>query len=168
MSTVLNTNGDVLEIPKIADPGRFRCAIVTADWNPQVTYPLRDGALNVLLKAGAREENVYQYAVPGTVELVYAAGRLVNLNAADAVIVIGCVIRGDTPHFDYVCQQAAAGIAEINAKGKIPVIFGVLTVDNLQQAIDRSGGKLGNKGEEAAAAAVRMYNFANSVLLDRI
>lgn len=158
MSTILNTNGATLDVPAVhPNPGQFH--IVTADWNPQVTLALRDGARNTLLQAGVPEENICLHAVPGTVELVYAAGRLVQRPGCEAVIVIGCVIRGDTPHFDYVCMQAAQGAAQINARGEVPVIFGVLTVDNLSQALDRAGGTLGNKGSEAAAAAVAMANF---------
>ena len=114
MSTILNTNGSELEIPAIKSPKNFRVAIVTAKWNPQVTHALRDGAREVFMKAGAQEENIFQYDVPGTVELVYAAARLVKYAPVDAVIVIGCVIRGDTPHFDYVCQQVAEGTAHLN------------------------------------------------------
>ena len=166
MSTILNTNGSELEIPAIKSPKNFRVAIVTAKWNPQVTHALRDGAREVFLKAGAQEENILQYDVPGTVELVYAAARLVKYAPVDAVIVIGCVIRGDTPHFDYVCQQVAEGTAHLNAQGEVPVIFGVLTVDNLQQALDRAGGSLGNKGAEAAVAAIEMVDFRDSVVYD--
>lgn len=163
MSTILNTNGAELEIPKLYNPEKFTVAIVTAQWNPQVTHALRDGAEEVFLKAGVHKDHIIRYSVPGTVELVYAAARLVNTHQYDAVIVIGCVIRGDTPHFDYVCQQAAVGVAQLNAKGEVPVIFGVLTVDNLQQALDRAGGALGNKGSEAAATAIDMTNFWTDV-----
>lgn len=159
MSTILNTNGAELSIPALCPEQKSPFYIVTADWNPDVTYALRDGAAEVLRKAGVSEKNIRTVSVPGTVELVNAAGVLLENAAPAAVIVIGCVIRGDTPHFDYVCQIAAQGVASLNARGKAPVIFGVLTVDNLQQALDRAGGKLGNKGEEAAAAAVTMANF---------
>ena len=121
---------------------------------------MRDGALDVLRSAGVREENIYSRDVPGTVELVNAAAMALDcMPEVKAVIVIGCVIRGDTPHFDYVCQIAAQGAAMLNARGKAPVIFGVLTVENLQQALDRAGGSLGNKGAEAAVAAIRMANL---------
>ncbi len=160
MSTVLNTDGAELEIPPIVGPGDFKCAVFTAEWNPQVTGALRDGALDVLRSAGVREENIYSRDVPGTVELVNAAAMALDcMPEVKAVIVIGCVIRGDTPHFDYVCQIAAQGAAMLNARGKAPVIFGVLTVENLQQALDRAGGSLGNKGAEAAVAAIRMANL---------
>ncbi len=158
MSTILNTNGDTLKIPVPFNRETFRCDIVTASWNPQVTHALRDGAITTLLAAGVKEENIRNYEVPGTVELINAAGVLVKRHP-DAVIIIGCVIRGDTPHFDYVCMQAAQGASIINARGETPLIFGVLTVDNLQQALDRAGGTFGNKGSEAAVAAIEMANF---------
>lgn len=159
MSTILNTNGTNLEIPSLGKKVKGKFYVVTAEWNPEITMPLRDGAVEVLRKAGVNENNIKQVAVPGTVELVNAAALMVNGGDAAAVIVIGCVIRGDTPHFDYVCQIAANGIAELNAKGKTPVIFGVLTVDNISQAQQRAGGQLGNKGSEAAVAALTMANL---------
>ncbi|MDE6010437.1 MAG: 6,7-dimethyl-8-ribityllumazine synthase [Muribaculaceae bacterium] len=162
MSTILNTNGAELHIPKPYNKDTFVCDIVTAEWNPDVTHALRDGAVTVLLDAGVRKENIRCHSVPGTVELVNAAGVLVK-RRPDAVIVIGCVIRGDTPHFDYVCQQAATGAAIINARGETPLIFGILTVDNLAQALERAGGALGNKGAEAAVAAIDMANFHASI-----
>lgn len=159
MSTILNTNGETRPLPEDMTPGGY-FHIVTAEWNPEVTHALRDGAEATLREAGVEMGRIRHHEVPGTVELVYAAARLNRLADTRAVIVIGCVVRGDTPHFDYVCQQAAQGVATINAAGEKPVIFGVLTVNNLQQALDRAGGKLGNKGSEAAAAAVEMANFA--------
>lgn len=162
MSTILNTNGAELAIPVPFDRESFSCDIVTAKWNPEITHTLRDGALDTLLKAGVRRENIRLHDVPGTVELINAAGVLVR-RRPDAVIIIGCVIRGDTPHFDYVCQQAATGAAIINARGETPLIFGVLTVDNLEQAQQRAGGILGNKGAEAAVAAIEMANFHASI-----
>lgn len=181
MSTILNTNGAELQIPSLLPEVKGKFYVLTADWNPQITYTLRDGAIDVLRKAGVKEENIVSLAVPGTVELVNAAavaiekgsfskfsksgdsGDLVAGKPVEAVIIIGCVIRGDTPHFDYVCQIAAQGTAELNAKGKAPVIFGVLTVDNQQQALDRAGGCLGNKGAEAACAAITMANFPHLI-----
>lgn len=165
MSTILNTNGDSLQIPTLSKKVGGKFYIVTADWNQEITYVLRDGALDALLKAGVDENRIKSLAVPGTVELVNAAGLLIHGGDAAAVIVIGCVIKGDTPHFDYVCQIAAQGVATLNSEGKAPVIFGVLTVDNLQQAQARAGGILGNKGAEAAAAAVAMANLHSSFWL---
>lgn len=162
MSTILNTNGAELEIPAPYNPSQFVCDIVTAEWNPAVTHALRDGAVDTLRRAGVAPHNIRLHSVPGTVELINAAGVLVR-RRPDAVIIIGCVIRGDTPHFDYVCQQAATGAAILNARGETPLIFGVLTVDNLRQALDRAGGSLGNKGSEAAVAAIEMANFHASI-----
>lgn len=158
MSTVLNTNGEPLRIPAPLSAD-FSFDIITADWNPAVTHTLRDGAREILHRAGVREENIRLHSVPGTVELVNAAALVRKSFRSSGVIVIGCVIRGDTPHFDYVCLQAANGVAALNADGGTPVTFGVITVDNLEQAMQRAGGSLGNKGEEAACAAIVMANL---------
>ena len=163
MSTILNTNGQSLDIPEISDKKNFRCHIIYAEWNPRITHALRDGALDVLHKANVGEKEIDLSAVPGTVELVNAAAASVNSRRYSAVIVIGCVIRGDTPHFDYVCSMAAQGTATLNALGQTPVIFGVLTVENEQQALDRAGGIYGNKGAEAAVAAIDMANFHTTI-----
>ncbi len=160
MSTILNTEGSLLEIPAIREPEKFRVAVVTADWNSQVNDRLLAGALDVFKKAGLDDALVEQYRVPGAVELVYASARIIKSpKKYNAIVAIGTVIRGDTPHFDYVCSQAADGICRLNCQGEVPVIFSVLTVNNLQEALDRAGGKLGNKGAEAAVAALRMGSF---------
>lgn len=156
----MNTEGALLDLPEIRDKDHFRVAIVTANWNKNVNDRLLAGALEVFEKAGLKPENVVQYRVPGAVELVYAAAKLMkNPVRYNAIIAIGTVIRGDTPHFDYVCSQAADGICRLNCLGEVPVIFGVLTVNELQQALDRAGGCLGNKGAEAAVAAIEMGSF---------
>lgn len=159
MSTILNTNGTTLDIPQIPADCEGRFYIFTADWNRDITHALRDGAIDVLLKAGVKEQKIVSVPVPGTVELVNGAAVAINRDDAAAIIMIGCVIRGDTPHFDYVCQIAAQGCAILNSKGKAPVIFGVLTVDNLTQARERAGGALGNKGSEAAVAALSLLKL---------
>lgn len=164
MSTILNTNGAELTIPTLNKQAVGNFYVITADWNPKITHALRDGAVDVLQKAGVAENRIKTLSVPGTVELVNAAAVAMdaakhNGHKTEAVIVIGCVIRGDTPHFDYVCQIAAQGVALLNAKGEAPVVFGVLTVDNEPQALERAGGSLGNKGAEAGAAAVNMVNL---------
>lgn len=158
MSTILNTNGAELRIPELGSDS-YEFHIVTAEWNPAITYALRDGAIATLGKAGVKEENIHIHAVPGTVELVNAAAAIIEARHPAGVIIIGCVIRGDTPHFDYVCMQAAQGTAILNARGDTPVTFGVLTTDNLRQAEERAGGVLGNKGAEAACAAIEMANL---------
>lgn len=146
-----------------------RFVIIVADWNSDITFRLCQGALDTLLKHGALEKNIKVQHVPGTVELTYAAARamdgwLIESNnnlRPDAIIVIGCVIKGDTPHFDYVCQSVTQGVTELNLHGSIPVIFSVLTTLNHQQALDRAGGKLGNKGVEGAITAIKMAHLKN-------
>lgn len=139
---------------------RQRYAIIVADWNSDITYPMAQGAIDTLKTHGVDEDNLVVLHVPGTVELTYAAARTINEYAdMDAIIVIGCVIQGDTPHFDYVCQSVTQGVATLNAQGHVPVIFSVLTTLNKQQALDRAGGKLGNKGIEGAVTAIRMANL---------
>lgn len=162
MSTILNTNGEALKVPRAAS-GDFSFDIVTAEWNPDITHALRDAAKDTLLEGGVKEENIRLHSVPGTVELVNAAALLRKAFRPAGVIIIGCVIRGDTPHFDYVCQQAAQGTAIMNSDGGTPVTFGVLTTENLRQAEERAGGVLGNKGAEAACAALEMANLHLSV-----
>lgn len=160
MSTILNTNGAELEIPRLMEPDTFKCAIFTAEWNPKVTVALRDGAVETLRRAGVADNAIFMQDVPGTVELVNAAAMALNyMPDVKAVIIIGCVVRGDTPHFDYVCDIVSQGTASLNAQGRAPVIFGVLTVNDMQQAVDRAGGSLGNKGAEAAVAAIKMANM---------
>lgn len=150
---------DVNQLPSADILGRQRYAIVVADWNSEITYFMAQGAIDTLVKHGVAEDHIDVVHVPGTVELTYGAARIMKEERVDAVIVIGCVIQGETPHFDYVCQSVTQGVATLNAQGKVPVIFSVLTVLNQQQALDRCGGKLGNKGIEGAYTAIRMANI---------
>jgi len=150
---------DANQLPSADVLGRQRYAIVVADWNNEITYAMAQGAIETFVKHGVPEENIDVIHVPGTVELTYGAARITKEERVDAVIVIGCVIQGETPHFDYVCQSVTEGVATLNAQGKVPVIFSVLTVLNQQQALDRCGGKLGNKGIEGAYTAIRMANL---------
>ena len=150
---------DSTQLPSADVLGRQRYAIVVADWNSEITYALAQGAIDTLRKHGVQEDNIDVLHVPGTVELTYGAARIMKEERIDAVIVIGCVIQGETPHFDYVCQSVTQGVAALNAQGKVPVIFSVLTVLNQQQALDRCGGRLGNKGVEGAYTAIRMANL---------
>lgn len=131
-------------------------AIVVAEWNEEITEALYEGAYNGLISLGAKKSNIIRKNVPGTFELTLGSLQMADQKNIDAVISLGCVIQGDTPHFDYICQAVAYGITEVNIKTKKPVIFGVLTVLNKKQAEERAGGKLGNKGEEAAVTAVKM------------
>ena len=133
-------------------------AIVVAEWNDDITEPLFDGAYHALIELGAKEENILRKDVPGSFELPLAAQQMAEKKTIDAVICIGVVIQGDTPHFDYICQAVAYGIMKVNLKFNKPVAFGVLTTLNKKQALERAGGKLGNKGEEAALTVVKMLN----------
>lgn len=161
MSTILHQGAPSGKLPKIED---LNVAIVKATWNSHITDALTKGALDVFRREGYDvDEQVSVFEVPGTVELTFAASQLIEASLFDAVIVFGCVIRGGTPHFDYVCQSVTQGVTALNADCDIPVIFGVLTVDNEQDALDRAGGRLGNKGSEAAEAAISMVDFVNKV-----
>lgn len=157
MSTQLQKNKKKKQLPKIPD---LRVGIVVAEWNEHITEALLKGALDVFEKEGYSQNAILVDRVPGTVELTYGAARMINTMDIDAIIVFGCVIRGDTPHFDYVCQSVTQGVTTLNADGDVPVIFGVLTVDNEEQALERAGGKLGNKGAEAAETAIKMVYFS--------
>lgn len=149
---------DASTLPSADVLGGQRYAIVVADWNSEITFALCQGAIDTFLKHGVLEENIHVTHVPGTVELTYAASQLL-VGEYDAIIVIGCVIRGGTPHFDYVCQSVTQGVTILNAQGVTPVIFSVLTCDDTQQALDRAGGALGNKGVEGAYTAIKMANL---------
>ena len=137
-----------------------RVAIVVSDWNSSVTHKLLKGATDTLLQFDVSADDIIIERVPGSFELVYAASQLAKFGHVNGIIIIGCVIRGDTPHFDYICQGVTQGITELNAKGDIPVIFGLLTVNNHEQAEERAGGRLGNKGEEFALTAIKMVDYA--------
>ncbi|MDN3606700.1 6,7-dimethyl-8-ribityllumazine synthase [Kaistella yonginensis] len=144
---------------QINDADSFRIGIVVSEWNDFVTFNLRDGALEVLTKEGVKEENIKIFYVPGAFELNYASMQLCKTDYFDAVISIGCVIRGETPHFDYVCSAVAQGIKDCNVLTNVPTIFCLLTDDTKEQSIARSGGSLGNKGVEAGVTALQMIAF---------
>jgi len=133
--------------------------IVVAEWNSEITGSLYAGAVDTLLQNGAKKENIIRKSVPGSFELSLGAQWMATKPEIDAVICLGCVIQGETPHFDYICQAVAYGITEVGLKFNKPVIFGVLTTDTQQQALDRAGGKHGNKGDEAAVTAIKMLGF---------
>lgn len=136
-----------------------RFAIVVAEWNEEITDALYESAVASLKSNGVPGANIIKKSVPGTFELSLAALWMGEKKDVDAVICLGCVIQGETPHFDYICQAVAYGITEAGLKTRKPVIFGVLTTLNKQQALDRAGGKYGNKGEEAALTAIKMLEF---------
>ncbi len=133
--------------------------IVVAEWNKDITSALLDGCVSTLEKHGALPENIHVKTVPGSFELIYGAQQLCKNDGFDAIIILGSVIRGDTPHFDYICEGVTFGISRLNATQNIPVIYGLLTTNDHQQAVDRSGGKLGNKGDECAVDAIKMAKF---------
>ena len=138
-----------------------KVAVISTQWNSHITSKLVDGAVEVL--AATPNVTFARFEVPGAVELTYAAQQVVDTEEFDAVIVFGCVIKGDTPHFDYVCQSVTQGITAINVDSSVPVIFGVLTVFDEQQALDRCGGSAGHKGIEAAHTALSMVAFRNEI-----
>jgi len=140
-----------------------RVAIVAGRFNEYVTKHLVDGCLDSLEAHGVPRDRVDLVWVPGAFEIPTAARRLAKRGDVDAIIALGCVIRGETPHFDHVCRETARGIAEVGRRTGVPTIFGVLTVDSLEQAIERAGAKLGNKGREAAEAAIEMANLVRSL-----
>ena len=144
---------DKATIPSAKD---FRFGIVVSEWNAEITEGLFDGAYEALLDCGALGDNIIRWNVPGSFELTYGSKKMITSQKVDAVIAIGSVIQGETKHFDFVCSATAQGIKDLNVLYDTPVIFCVLTDNNMQQAKDRSGGKHGNKGTEAAIAAIKM------------
>lgn len=144
---------------KVPDASNMCFGIVVSEWNAEITGALLNGCVATLEKHGTLPENIHVKTVPGSFELTYGAHQMVLNGGYDAVIILGCVICGETPHFDYICQGVTHGISHINAKSEIPVVFGLLTTNDLQQAKDRSGGKLGNKGDECAVVAIKMAKF---------
>jgi 6,7-dimethyl-8-ribityllumazine synthase len=140
----------------VPDAGKMRFGIVVSDWNREVTQALLEGSLKTLKKHGATDNNIVIRHVPGSFELTLGAQFLAEYDDLDAVICLGCIIQGETPHFSYICQGVTQGITQLNLEYNIPFIFGVLTTLNREQALDRAGGKLGNKGDEAAVTAIKM------------
>ncbi|MBP5258167.1 MAG: 6,7-dimethyl-8-ribityllumazine synthase [Prevotella sp.] len=144
---------------QVPDASNMCFGIVVSEWNPEITGALLDGCVSTLERYGALPENIHVKKVPGSFELIYGAQQMCRNDGYDAVIILGCVIQGETPHFDYICQGVTQGIARLNATGMIPVIYGLLTTLDMDQARERSGGSLGNKGEECAIDAIKMAKF---------
>lgn len=147
----------------VPDGKDYRIGIIAAEWNPEVTDALLKGAVDTLLEHGVAEDHLIIRRVPGTFELSSAADIMLDSQYPDAVICIGCVIQGETRHFEFICQAASQGITNVAIKHECPVIFSVLTTDTMQQALDRAGGKHGNKGIEGAITALKMLAFKESV-----
>ena len=150
------TSGTIQVSSKLSNK---KIALVVSEWNEEITGALDEAAFECLVRHGIKKKNIIRKSVPGTFELSLGALWMAEQKKIDAVICLGCVIQGETPHFDYICQAAAYGITEVNLKSRKPVIFGVLTTNTKQQALDRAGGKHGNKGEEAALTALAMLQF---------
>ena len=140
----------------IKNPEKLKIGIAVSEWNPEITQALYKGCVATLKENGVLHENIITVDVPGSFELVYASKKLVSSQKLHAVIAIGSVIQGETKHFDFVCNAVSLGIKDLNIKYNTPVVFCVLTDNTKQQAIDRSGGKHGNKGIECAVAALKM------------
>ena len=158
MATSLRNLSDY-DFSTVPDASNMCFGIVVSEWNPEITGALLEGAVTTLEKHGTLPENIHVKTVPGSFELIYGAHQMCLNGGYDAVIILGCVIRGETPHFDYICEGVTYGIARLNAKSEIPVIYGLLTTNTLQQAQERSGGRLGNKGDECAVVAIKMAKF---------
>ena len=151
-----NKNLSVYDKTTIPNAEQLRFGIVVSEWNTKITNGLFQGAKDTLLECGAKLENILRWDVPGSFELTYGSKKMITLKNVDAVIAIGSVIQGETKHFDFVCEGVAQGIKDLNIMYDIPTIFCVLTDNTMQQSIDRSGGKHGNKGIECAIAAIKM------------
>lgn len=153
-----NHNLSDYDINSVPDATGMKIGIVVAEWNENITAALLDGAKSTLIKNGVAAEDITVMTVPGSFELVYGASQMVKA-PVDGVIAIGCVIRGDTPHDRYICQGVTYGLARLNAVQDIPVIYGLITTLDMEQAEDRAGGKMGNKGDECAITAIKMIDF---------
>lgn len=145
----------------------MRFGIIVSEWNPEVTGVLLDGALKTLFKHNVDKENILVRTVPGSYELPLGAQFFMEYTNVQAVICLGCVIQGKTRHFEFICQAVSQGIKDVSLKYNLPAVFGVLTTDNQQQAFERSGGKHGNKGVEAAQTAIKMLNLKYNDLKNR-
>jgi 6,7-dimethyl-8-ribityllumazine synthase len=150
------------DIQSVPNAKGMKFGIVVSEWNYEITGALAQGAVDTLKKHGAEDKDITIKHVPGSFELTFGGQLLAENTDVDAILLLGCVIEGGTPHFNYVCQGVTKGATDLNLKYNIPVIFGVLTTSNQQQAEDRAGGKLGNKGDEAAITAIKMISLQKS------
>ena len=148
----------------IPDGSEYRIGVIAAEWNPEVTDAMLRGAVDTLKEHGVKEENLCVRRVPGTFELTSAADTMISWENLDAVICIGCVIQGETRHFEFICQAVSQGLTNVALKRERPVIFSVLTTDTMQQALDRAGGRHGNKGVEGAVTALKMVAYRKSLI----
>lgn len=162
MATSLH-NLSEYDLQSVPSAEGMRFGIVVSEWNHTITGALLEGAQATLTKHGVTPDDILVMTVPGSFELVFGAAQMAKSGKVDGVIAIGCVIRGDTPHFDYICEGTTQGLAELNTTGEIPVIYGLLTCNNMEQAQDRCGGMLGNKGDECAVTAIKMVDFKRRI-----
>ena len=146
----------VINDSNIPSAKEFNFGIVVSEWNPEITNALYEGAYSTLISHDALPNNITVKHVPGSFELTIGSQFMAEYTDVDVVICLGCIIQGETPHFDYICQSVSHGITQLNIEYNIPFIFGILTTNNYEQASERAGGKLGNKGEEAAIVAIKM------------
>lgn len=160
-----NHNLSLIDTP-LPSASQMSFGVVVAEWNRDITNALAKGAVETLISAGCPEENISVKYVPGTVELSLGAQYFAEYTDVDAIIVLGCVIQGDTRHFDYVCDSVTQGVTQLSLNYNIPVGFGVLTVNDEQQALDRCGGIHGNKGDECAATVIRMVSLQREMVED--
>jgi 6,7-dimethyl-8-ribityllumazine synthase len=151
-----SSDHNLSELSDLPDASAFTFGIVVSKWNSQITYSLLKAAIETLEKANVPHKQIIKLEVPGTFELPFGAQKLAENPNINAVICLGCVIQGETRHFDFICDAAANGVMRVSLDFKKPVTFGVLTTNDMQQAIDRSGGKYGNKGVEAASTAIQL------------
>ena len=157
MATNINNNFD-LGSNNLSNIDKIKFGIVVSNWNKNITDNLYDGAFNTLLTYGANENNIKKLEVPGSFELVYGCKKMQNENL-DVIIAIGCVVKGETDHYDYICSSVSNGITQLNIINDTPIVFCVLTDHNIEQSISRSGGKHGNKGVESAIAAIKIASI---------
>ena len=157
MATNINNNFD-LDSSELSNIDNIKFGIVVSNWNKNITENLFNGAFDTLLKYGAKENNIKKLEVPGSFELVYGCKKMQNENL-DVIIAIGCVIKGETDHYDYICSSVSNGITQLNIINDTPIVFCVLTDHNIEQSISRSGGKHGNKGVESAIAAIKIASI---------
>lgn len=159
MATALSNLSDY-NAEDVPNANGLRIGLIVSQWNKEITHALYKGAVETLISHGVKDQDIITFHVPGSFELPFGASKMIDKHSPDAVIVIGSVIQGETKHFDFVCQATAQGVMDLNIQTQTPVIFCVLTDNTLQQAQERSGGKHGNKGVEAAVAAIQMATLS--------
>ena len=157
-------NAPIVDLKKLISLSDSKIAVITTEWNFEITNALHAACIQLLKKKKIKDKNLFQYSVPGSFELPAAAKMVIENRKVDAVICLGCVIKGQTSHFEFISTAVTNGIMDLNLRYNVPVILGVITPHNLEQAKDRAGGKVGNKGTEAAIAAIKMIELKNKII----